>query len=182
MSRIGKMPIAIPSGVSVTVADGNFVTVKGPKGQLEQQMPQEMNMAQEDGQMTVSRPSDAKKHRALHGLTRSLLNNMVTGVTQGFTKSLDIVGVGYRAQKQGSKIVLTVGYSHPVEFEEPKGITLDVPAPNKIVVTGIDKQLVGETAARIRIVRKPSPYNEGPGIRYTGEYVRHKEGKAGKKK
>jgi len=180
MSRIGKMPVAVPQGVTVTVADNNFVTVKGPKGQLEQQMPAAIKMEEKDGNINVTRPSDVKEHRALHGLTRALLFNMVTGVTQGYTKNLDIVGVGYRAQKQGSKIVLNVGYSHTVEFDEPKGVSLEVPSPNRIVVSGIDKQLVGETAAKIRIVRKPEPY-QGTGIRYEGEYVRRKEGKAGKK-
>lgn len=179
MSRIGKLPINIPGGVTITVGDGNTVTVIGPKGRLSEKISSEMILEQENGVFTVKRPSDAKEHRALHGLSRSLINNMVTGVTNGFEKKLDIVGVGYRAQKQGNKLVLNVGYSHPVEFVEPDGITFDVPTPNKITVKGISKQLVGQIAANIRVVRPPEPY-KGKGIKYDYEVVRRKEGKTGK--
>ncbi len=179
MSRIGKLPINIPGGVTITVGDGNTVTVTGPKGRLSEKISSEMILEQENGVFTVKRPSDAKEHRALHGLSRSLINNMVTGVTNGFEKKLDIVGVGYRAQKQGNKLVLNVGYSHPVEFVEPDGITFDVPTPNKITVKGISKQLVGQIAANIRVVRPPEPY-KGKGIKYDYEVVRRKEGKTGK--
>lgn len=178
MSRIGKLPITVPQGVTITVKD-SIVTVKGPKGELQQKISSEMKIEQKDGQLTVSRPSDQKTHRALHGLTRSLIFNMVEGVTNGYSKSLDIVGVGYRAQKQGNKIVLNLGFSHPVEVEPPKGIEFDVPSPNQIIVKGIDKQAVGAVAADIRKWREPEPY-KGKGIRYTGEYVRQKEGKTGK--
>ncbi len=180
MSRIGRLPVSIPAGVTVTVADDNIVTVKGPKGTLTQQFNKDISLQQEGAVIHVTRPSDDKFHRSLHGLTRTLLNNMVQGVTNGFTKSLEIQGVGYRAAKQGKKLVLTVGYSHPVEFEEPAGITIDVPAQNKITLTGIDKQAVGQLAANIRDVRPPEPYH-GKGIRYEGEYVAIKEGKTGKK-
>lgn len=180
MSRIGRLPVSIPAGVTVTVADDNTVTVKGPKGTLTQQFNKDISLQQEGSVIHVTRPSDDKFHRSLHGLTRTLLNNMVQGVTNGFTKSLEIQGVGYRAAKQGKKLVLTVGYSHPVEFEEPAGITIDVPAQNKITLTGIDKQAVGQLAANIRDVRPPEPYH-GKGIRYEGEYVAIKEGKTGKK-
>lgn len=180
MSRIGRLPVSIPAGVTVTVADDNTVTVKGPKGTLTQQFNKDISLQQEGAVIHVTRPSDDKFHRSLHGLTRTLLNNMVQGVTNGFTKSLEIQGVGYRAAKQGKKLVLTVGYSHPVEFEEPAGITIDVPAQNKITLTGIDKQAVGQLAANIRDVRPPEPYH-GKGIRYEGEYVAIKEGKTGKK-
>ena len=179
MSRIGKLPISIPSGVTITVGDANAVTVKGPKGELKANLCPEMELAMEDGQMTVKRPSDDKAHRALHGLTRSLLHNMVVGVTDGFHKNLEIVGVGYRAQLQGTTLVLNVGYSHPVEIVPPQGITFEVPAPTKITVKGIDKQQVGQMAADIRVIRKPEPY-KGKGIRYEGEFVRHKEGKTAK--
>ena len=180
MSRIGRLPVSIPAGVTVTVADDNIVTVKGPKGTLTQQFNKDISLQQEGAVIHVTRPSDDKFHRSLHGLTRTLLNNMVQGVTNGFTKSLEIQGVGYRAAKQGKKLVLTVGYSHPVEFEEPAGITIDVPAQNKITLTGIDKQAVGQLAANIRDVRPPEPYH-GKGIRYEGEYVAIKEGTTGKK-
>jgi len=180
MSRIGKLPVTILNGVTITVGEDNTVTVKGPKGQLSQRISKEMLIEQEDGVLHVKRPSDEKRHRALHGLSRSLINNMVVGVTKGFSKNLDIVGVGYRAQKQGNKLVLNVGYSHPVEFIEPAGITFEVPAPNKIVVNGIDKQLVGQIAANIRAVREPEPY-KGKGIKYDTEVVLRKEGKTGKK-
>lgn len=179
MSRIGKLPIAIASGVTITVDDKNVVTVKGPKGQLSQSISSDILLEQKDGVLTVARPSDDKRLRALHGLSRTLINNMVVGVTDGYKKTLDIVGVGYRAQKQGNKLIINAGYSHPVEFTEPDGITFDVPAPNKIVVSGIDKQLVGQIAADIRATRKPEPY-KGKGIRYENEYVRRKEGKTGK--
>lgn len=180
MSRIGRLPIAVPGGVNVSVDAENVVTVKGPKGELKQKIHQDITVALEDGVITVRRPSDDKNHRALHGLSRSLINNMVVGVTEGYAKGLDIVGVGYRAQKQGKKVVLTVGYSHPVEVEEIPGIELEVPTPNKIVVKGIDKQLVGSIAHNIREIRKPEPYL-GKGIKYETEVVRRKEGKTGKK-
>ena len=180
MSRIGKLPVSIPAGVTVTVADDNTVTVKGPKGTLTQKFSTEIILQQEAGVINVTRKGDAKLQRSLHGLTRTLLNNMVVGVTEGFTKALEIQGVGYRAAKQGKKLVLTVGFSHPVEFEEPEGLTIDVPAQNKIVISGTDKQRVGQLAADIRSVRAPEPYH-GKGIRYEGEYVAIKEGKTGKK-
>jgi len=180
MSRIGKLPVSIPAGVTVTVADDNTVTVKGPKGTLTQKFSTEIKLQQEAGVINVTRSGDAKLQRSLHGLTRTLLNNMVIGVTEGFTKALEIQGVGYRAAKQGKKLVLTVGFSHPVEFEEPEGLTIDVPAQNKIVISGTDKQRVGQLAADIRSVRAPEPYH-GKGIRYEGEYVAIKEGKTGKK-
>ena len=180
MSRIGKLPVTILDGVTITVGGDNTVTVKGPKGQLSEKISKEMIIEQESGVLNVKRPSDEKRHRALHGLSRTLINNMVVGVTKGYSKNLDIVGVGYRAQKQGNKLVLNVGYSHPVEFTEPAGIQFDVPAPNKIVVSGIDKQLVGQLAANIRAVREPEPY-KGKGIKYDNEVVLRKEGKTGKK-
>ncbi len=179
MSRIGKLPVKLVSGVTITVGEDNTVTVKGPKGQLTEKISPEMSLEQEDGVLTVKRPSDEKRHRALHGLSRTLINNMVVGVTTGYTKTLEVVGVGYRAQKQGSKLVLNVGYSHPVEFAEPDGIAFEVPTPNKVVVAGINKQQVGQIAADIRAVRKPEPY-KGKGIKYDYEIVRRKEGKTGK--
>lgn len=179
MSRIGKLPVNIPSGVTITVGDDNTVVVKGPKGELSEKISPKMELSMEDGVLTVKRPNDLKENRALHGLSRTLINNMVVGVTTGYSKTLEIVGVGYRAQKQGNKLVLNLGYSHPVEFEEPQGITFDVPTPNKVVVSGINKQQVGQMAADIRIKRAPEPY-KGKGIRYEGEYVRRKEGKTGK--
>ncbi|MBM7716946.1 50S ribosomal protein L6 [Siminovitchia sp. FSL H7-0308] len=178
MSRIGNKPIEIPSGVTVT-KDGNKVTVKGPKGELTNNFHSEMNINIEDNTITVSRPSDAKDHRSMHGTTRSLLANMVEGVSKGFEKSLELVGVGYRAQKQGKKLVLNVGYSHPVEFNPEDGIEIDVPSNTKVVVKGYNKERVGALAADIRAVRPPEPY-KGKGIRYEGEYVRRKEGKTGK--
>lgn len=178
MSRIGKVPIDVPSGVEVKL-DGDTIRVKGPKGTLERQLPAEMQVSIEDGQILVNRPSDAKEHRSLHGLTRTLIANMVHGVTQGFEKRLEIQGVGYRAAKQGNKLVLSMGYSHPVEFETPPNMEIEVPAPTRITVRGIDKEQVGQLAADIRAVRKPEPYL-GKGIRYEGEYVRRKAGKAGK--
>jgi len=179
MSRIGKLPVSIPAGVTITVDEANVVTVKGPKGTLSQQLSQEMIIEQDAGVLTVKRPSDAKHHRALHGLTRTLINNMVVGTTTGFVKNLEIVGVGYRAQVQGNKLVLNVGYSHPVEFEMSDDIKFETPAPTKIIVSGIDKQKVGQIAADIRATREPEPY-KGKGIRYENEFVRRKEGKTGK--
>ena len=179
MSRIGKLPISVPGGVTITVDDGNTVTVKGPKGTLTEKISPDMMIEQDNGVLHVKRPSDDKQHRALHGLTRSLIHNMVVGVTEGFAKNLEIEGVGYRAQLQGSKLVLNMGYSHPVEFEAPEGISFEVPAPNRITVKGISKQQVGQMAADIRAVREPEPY-KGKGIRYVGEYIIRKEGKAGK--
>lgn len=180
MSRIGKLPVKIEAGVTITVDDSNVVTVKGPKGTLSQQMHPDMKIEQDNGVLTVKRPSDDKAHRALHGLTRSLIHNMVVGVTKGFEKKLEIVGTGYRAQLQGKNLVLNMGFSHPVEFQPIDGITFEVPAPNKISVKGIDKQVVGQIAANVREVRPPEPY-KGKGIRYEGEVVLRKEGKAGKK-
>ena len=180
MSRIGKMPVAIPQGVDVNISPENFVTVKGPKGQLEKQMHKDMLISIEENTVLVKRPSDEKAHRALHGLTRALVNNMVEGVSKGFERTLDINGVGYRAQKQGSKLVLTMGYSHPVELVDPEGITTEVPAPNKIIVKGANKETVRQHAAVIRSVREPEPYL-GKGIKYSDEVIRRKEGKTGKK-
>ncbi len=179
MSRIGKLPINIPGGVTITVGDDNTVQVKGPKGQLSEKIAPMMQVVVEGDVLTVKRPSDLKEHKALHGLSRSLIHNMVVGVTTGYQKNLDIVGVGYRAQMQGTKLVLNVGYSHPVEFEAPAGISFEVPTPNRIVVHGIDKQQVGQIAADIRKVRPPEPY-KGKGIKYDTEFVRRKEGKTGK--
>ncbi len=179
MSRIGKKPIAIPAGVDIQIDANNVVTVKGPKGQLVKELSPEMTITNEEGNVTVTRPSDVKEHRSLHGLTRSLLSNMVEGVTNGYTRNLEIIGVGYRAALQGTKLTLSLGYSHPVEVEAPAGITFEVPAPTKISVKGIDKQLVGQMAAKIRSYREPEPYL-GKGIRYEGEKVRRKEGKTGK--
>ncbi|MGN1036188.1 MAG: 50S ribosomal protein L6 [Ruminococcus sp.] len=180
MSRIGKMPISVPAGVEVK-NDNNTITVKGPKGELTKQFSKELNIDIADGVITVSRPSDDKKHRSLHGLTRTLIANMVEGVTNGFSKTLEIEGVGYRAAKQGNKITLNLGFSHPVVFEETELVKLDVPQPNKIVVSSIDKQAVGQFAAEIREKRPPEPY-KGKGIRYAGEHIIRKEGKAGKGK
>lgn len=180
MSRIGKAPITIPAGVTVNIGDNNVVSVKGPKGELTQQMHPDMHLNIEDGTLTVTRPSDDKDHRALHGLVRALIHNMVVGVTAGFSKQLDLVGVGYRAQLDGKKLVLTVGYSHPVTMDPPEGISFECPGPNQIIVKGIDKQLVGAVAANVRSVREPEPYL-GKGIKYSNEVIRRKEGKAGKK-
>ena len=179
MSRIGKLPINIPGGVTITVGDDNTVNVKGPKGQLSEKISPDMEISMEEGVLLVKRPSDDKEHKALHGLSRSLIHNMVVGVTSGYQKNLDIVGVGYRAQMQGTKLVLNVGSSHPVEFEAPAGITFEVPNPNRISVLGISKQQVGQMAADIRKVRPPEPY-KGKGIKYENEFVRRKEGKTGK--
>lgn len=180
MSRIGRMPIEIPNGVDFKLGEKNTVTVTGSKGTLSREMHKDMVIKHEGSQVVVERPSENKMHKSLHGLTRTLLNNMVVGVTTGFEKTLEINGVGYRAQKAGTKIVLTLGYSHPVEMEEPDGITLDVPAQNRIIVKGIDKQVVGEIAAKIRGFRKPEVY-KGKGIKYSTEVIRRKEGKTGGK-
>ena len=179
MSRIGKQPIPVPSGVTVSV-DGSTVRVKGPKGEMVRTFRPEMKIELNDGVLTVERPSESKQDRALHGLTRALLNNMVQGVTTGYRKALELVGVGYKAEKKGKNLVLTVGYSHPVEYPEASGLTITTPAPTQIVVEGIDKQQVGQAAAEIRSVRPPEPY-KGKGIRYQGEHVRRKAGKAGAK-
>ena len=180
MSRIGKLPIAIPKGVDIKLSGDNVLTVKGSKGTLTKQFHKDMIIKVEGEVITVERPSDLKIHKSLHGLTRTLVNNMVEGVTNGYQKALDINGVGYRAQKQGKKLVLTLGYSHPVEMDDPEGITTEVPAPNKIIVKGIDKQVVGEVAAKIREKRPPEPY-KGKGIKYENEVIRRKEGKTGGK-
>ncbi|WP_409290991.1 50S ribosomal protein L6 [Peribacillus sp. SCS-37] len=179
MSRIGKKIIEIPAGVTITVAEGNNVTVKGPKGELTRAFNPQLSINIEDNVLTVSRPSEEKTIRALHGTTRALISNMVEGVSQGFQKNLELIGVGYRAQKQGNKLVLNVGYSHPVEFEPEQGIEIEVPANTRISVKGISKERVGALAANIRDVRPPEPY-KGKGIRYEGEFVRRKEGKTGK--
>ena len=179
MSRIGKVPIPVPAGVKVDVAQGNVVTVTGPKGTLSRTFPELLTFAQENGSITVARPDDSKTARALHGLCRTLLFNMVVGVKDGFTKSLELQGVGYRAAKVGNNLVIQVGYSHPVEVDPPAGIAFGVDGTTKINVTGIDKQLVGQVAANIRSIRKPEPY-KGKGIRYAGEVIRMKAGKAGK--
>jgi len=179
VSRIGKHPIAVPANVTVTI-ENNFVTVKGPKGELSRQISKDMKLTMEDGVITVERPSDDKEHRSMHGLSRTLINNMVVGVTEGFSKTLEITGVGYRAAKQGNNINFTLGFSHPVIKEPPAGITFEVPAPNKIVVSGADKEKVGAVAAEIRTLRPPEPY-KGKGIHYEGERIRRKIGKAGAK-
>jgi large subunit ribosomal protein L6 len=179
LSRVGGRPIAIPRGVELRL-EGSRVVVRGPRGELEQALPDGISLAVEGEWASVRRRDDQRRLRALHGLSRTLVSNMVQGVTEGFSKSLDLVGTGYRAAKSGQKLVLTVGYSHPVEIVPPKGIDLEVPAPGSIVVRGTDKQLVGQVAADIRAVRPPSAYGEGKGIRYSGERVRTKEGKTGK--
>ncbi|OQB15642.1 MAG: 50S ribosomal protein L6 [Firmicutes bacterium ADurb.Bin193] len=181
MSRIGKMPVAIPAGVDFKVDGSNHVVVKGPNGTLSQEMHKDMIIKVDGSVVTVERPSEQKLHKALHGLTRTLIANMIEGVTKGFTKTLEINGVGYRAQKQGKKLTLTLGFSHPVEMNEPEGITIEVPAPNQIIVKGADKQLVGHVASKIREKRPPEPY-KGKGIKYSTEVIRRKEGKAGAKK
>ena len=179
MSRIGKMPIAVPAGVTVEIAENNKVTVKGPKGELSRTLASEMEIKQDGDTITVSRPNDLKRNRALHGLTRTLLNNMIIGVTDGYTKTLEVNGVGYRASKQGKKLVLNLGYSHPVEMEDPEGLETKV-EENKIIVSGIDKEKVGQYAAEIRSTRAPEPY-KGKGIKYDYEVIRRKVGKTGKK-
>jgi large subunit ribosomal protein L6 len=187
MSRIGKKPIPVPKGVDVKISETNFVTVKGPKGTLEQQLPAEIQIVNDNGTLEVRRPSDANHHRALHGLTRSLLANMVTGVTEGYQRVLEINGVGYRASREGKNLIVQVGFSHPIRVVPPDGITFEVRErrsanePQQVVVVGIDKQLVGEEAAKLRGLRPPEPY-KGYGIRYQGERVRRKAGKAGKTK
>ena len=181
MSRIGRMPIAIPAGVEIKIGANNEVTVKGPKGTLSETLHPDMIIKVEGDQIIVARPSEAKEHRALHGLTRSLLNNMVVGVTNGFEKTLEINGVGYRCAKQGKTLSLTLGFSHPVEFEDTDDYTLESPNPNTIIVKGINKQIVGQIAAVIREKRPPEPY-KGKGIKYSDEVIRRKEGKTGAKK
>lgn len=179
MSRIGLKPITVPGGVTVSVANGNVVTVKGPKGELTQALNPDFTIKQEDGTISVERPSESKQHRSLHGLTRTLINNMVEGVTNGYEKVLTIEGTGYRAAKSGKKLTLNLGFSHPIEMEDPQGIEVEVPAANRIIVRGIDKQQVGNYAAVIRAFRKPEPY-KGKGVRYENENVRRKVGKTGK--
>jgi large subunit ribosomal protein L6 len=179
MSRIGKKPLEIPAGVTVTISDDNTVTVKGPKGELTRTFNSDIKITIEENVLTVSRPSDVKEHRALHGTTRSLLGNMVEGVSKGFERGLELIGVGYRASKSGNKLVLNVGYSHPVEITPETGIEIDVPSQTKVIVKGTDKERVGAIAANIRDVRPPEPY-KGKGIRYEGEFVRRKEGKTAK--
>jgi large subunit ribosomal protein L6 len=179
MSRIGKRPIEVPENVTVTIADNNHVTVKGPKGELTNTFNADIKIEQEGNVITLTRPSDSKEHRSIHGTTRSLLDNMVTGVSKGFERTLELVGVGYRAQLQGKKLVLNVGYSHPVEFTPEEGVEVEVPANTKIIVRGINKERVGALASNIRKVRPPEPY-KGKGIKYEGEQVRRKEGKTGK--
>ena len=181
MSRIGRMPIAIPAGVTVEVAENNKVTVKGPKGTLERVLPAEMEIKLEGAELTVSRPNDLKKMKSLHGLTRTLINNMVVGVTAGYEKKLEINGVGYRAAKSGKKLTLNLGYSHPVEMQDPEGIESVVDGQNIIIIKGIDKEKVGQYAAEIRDKRRPEPY-KGKGIKYADEIIRRKEGKTGKGK
>ncbi len=180
MSRIGRMPIAIPAGVTVDIAENNKVTITGPKGTLERVLPEEMEIKKDGETVVVNRPNDLKKMKSLHGLTRTLINNMVIGVTDGYEKVLEVNGVGYRAQKQGSKLILSLGYSHPVEMEDPEGLTSEVEGQNKIIVKGIDKEKVGQYAAEISDKRRPEPY-KGKGIKYADEVIRRKVGKTGKK-
>ena len=181
MSRIGRAPITVPAGVEITLGDNNVVTVKGPKGTLTKQFNANMVIAMDNGVLTVSRPNDAKENRALHGLTRTLINNMVVGVTEGFKKELDVNGVGYRVAKEGNKLVMNLGYSHQVIMEEIPGITIQGPGPNKIIINGCDKQMVGQFAAEVREKRPPEPY-KGKGIKYVDEVIRRKVGKTGAKK
>ena len=178
MSRIGRLPITVPSGVDVTI-DGRTVTVKGPKGSLSRSLHPDMTVSREDATIVVTRPTEGKTHKQLHGLTRTLVNNMVVGVTDGYRKGLEITGVGYRATLSGRKLQLNVGYSHQIEIDPPEGITFEVENPTRLAVVGIDKELVGQIAARVRSTRKPEPY-KGKGVRYAGEYIRRKAGKAGK--
>jgi large subunit ribosomal protein L6 len=180
MSRIGKLPVPVPKGVDISLAEGNLLTVKGPKGTLTRKLSADMNIAQEEDKLVVTRPSDLKKFKALHGLTRTLINNMVVGVTVGFTKKLEINGTGYRAAKSGNKLSLVLGYSHPIEMLDPEGVTTEVEGNNKITVSGIDKEKVGQHAANIRSKRGPEPF-KGKGIKYDTEKIRRKAGKAGKK-
>jgi large subunit ribosomal protein L6 len=178
MSRIGRLPIPVPSGVDVTI-DGRQVTVKGPKGTLSRALHPDMTISREDGTLVVTRPTEQKTHKQLHGLTRTLVNNMVVGVTDGYRKGLEITGVGYRATLSGRKLQLNLGYSHQIEIDPPEGITFEVENPTRLAVVGIDKELVGQIAAKVRATRKPEPY-KGKGVRYAGEYIRRKAGKAGK--
>ena len=180
MSRIGRMPIAIPAGVTVDIAENNKVTVKGPKGTLERVLVPEMELKMEDGQLTVARPNDLKRMKSLHGLTRTLIHNMIVGVTEGYEKVLEVNGVGYRAAKQGKVLTLSLGYSHPVEVTDPEGIEAVLDGQNKIILKGIDKEKVGQYAAEIRDKRRPEPY-KGKGIKYADEHIRRKVGKTGKK-
>ncbi len=180
MSRIGRMPIAIPAGVTVTIAENNVVSVKGPKGELVRELPVEMEIKEEEGKIIVARPNDLKRMKSLHGLTRTLIANMITGVTAGYEKKLEINGVGYRASKAGKKLTLNLGYSHPVEMEDPEGIETVMEGQNIIIVKGIDKEKVGQFAAEIRSKREPEPY-KGKGIKYADEVIRRKVGKTGKK-
>ena len=180
MSRIGRLPIAIPAGVTVDIAENNVVTVKGPKGTLSKELPTEMEIKKEGEEIIVTRPNDLKRMKSLHGLTRTLINNMIVGVTAGYEKKLEINGVGYRAQKQGKKLVLSLGYSHPVEMEDPEGLESTMEGQNVIIVKGIDKEKVGQYAAEIRDKRRPEPY-KGKGIKYADEVIRRKVGKTGKK-
>ncbi|MBF1050667.1 MAG: 50S ribosomal protein L6 [Peptostreptococcaceae bacterium] len=180
MSRIGNKEILVPAGVTVTVDETNLVSVKGPKGTLSEKISKDMIIEQSEGKLLVKRPSDQKQHKSLHGLSRTLINNMITGVTEGYSKKLEIVGVGYRAAKQGNKLVLSLGFSHPVEMQDPEGIEVEVPTQTEIIVKGINKQQVGNYAAKIRDWRKPEPY-KGKGVKYAGEHIRRKEGKTGKK-
>lgn len=181
MSRIGRMPITVPAGVDVKIDDSNVISVKGPKGTLQRELHKDMIVKVEGNVITVERPSEAREHKSLHGLTRTLINNMVTGVTEGFKKNLEINGVGYRVALQGKKLVLSLGYSHPVEIEPVENITFEVPNANQIIVHGIDNQVVGQVAAEIREKRPPEPY-KGKGIKYADEHIRRKEGKTGAKK
>ena len=178
MSRIGRLPIAVPAGVDVSI-DGRSVTVKGPKGSLTRELHPDMTVAREDDRLVVTRPTEQKTHKQLHGLTRTLVNNMVVGVTDGYRKGLEITGVGYRAALSGRKLTLNLGYSHPIEIDPPEGIAFEVENPTRLAVVGIDKELVGQIAAKVRSTRKPEPY-KGKGVRYAGEYIRRKAGKAGK--
>lgn len=179
MSRIGLKPIEIPAGVTVTVSDDNIVTVKGPKGEISEKLDRAMEISIEDGTLSVKRPTEQKRHKALHGLSRTLIANMIEGVTQGYEKQLEIIGTGYRAAKSGKKLTLNLGYSHPIEMEDPAGIEVEVPGPNQLIVRGIDKQQVGNYAAVLRDLRRPEPY-KGKGVRYKDEQVRRKVGKTGK--
>ena len=179
MSRIGRMPITVPAGVTVTVGENNYVTVKGPKGTLEQQLSGRMTISQEGNVIVVTRPTDEKEDRSIHGLTRALLNNMVVGVSTGYSKKLEVVGVGYRVAMQGTKLVLNLGHSHPIHIEQPADLKIETPDANTIIVSGADKQAVGQLAAVIRSKRPPEPYH-GKGVKYSDEYIRRKAGKTGK--
>ena len=180
MSRIGRLPIAVPAGITVDIAENNKVTVKGPKGTLERVLPSEMEIKLDGDQITVARPNDLKKMKSLHGLTRTLISNMVVGVSEGYTKQLEVNGVGYKVQKQGKKLILSLGFSHPVEMEDPEGVESTIEGTNKIIIKGIDKEKVGQYAAEIRDNRRPEPY-KGKGIKYADEVIRRKVGKTGKK-